>query len=378
MRIAFVRKNYTPYGGAERYLAQLMERLLQEGHEVHVFAHRWDGKGRGPLFHRVPLVPSPSFLEALTFAFFSRRLLEQESFDVIHSFERTLYQDVYRAGDGCHREWLLQRRMIDPGWKRMTHPFNPLHRSLLFLEGRLFQSPRLKRIVANSRRGKREIMRHYGVRPEKIEVLYNGVDLEHFHPRNAALFREGLRRELKIHPAAPVLLFLGSGFRRKGLASLIAAWPEVRREFPEAMLLVAGRDPVHAYGRKARQLGVEEKILFLGPTGRARQLMAASDLFVLPTLYDPFSNACLEAMASGIPVLTSLQNGVAELIRDGENGFLLSDPADASQVTTKITEFLRCGGNPSLGARARAAAALLDIGAAVGRMLEIYEEIRRP
>jgi UDP-glucose:(heptosyl)LPS alpha-1,3-glucosyltransferase len=82
--------------------------------------------------------------------------------------------------------------------KRQTYPLNPLHCTLLFLKKKLFQSPRLKRIIANSRRGKEEIIRHYAVPAEKIEVHYNGVDLETFHPRNAALFRRSLRKELKI------------------------------------------------------------------------------------------------------------------------------------------------------------------------------------
>jgi UDP-glucose:(heptosyl)LPS alpha-1,3-glucosyltransferase len=139
MKIAFVRKVYTPYGGAERYLSQVIDRLAGQGHEVHIFAHKWeiagaDRKERGaiPVFHRVPMIGAPSFAEALSFAFFSRRLLQEEAFDIIHSFERTLYQDVYRAGDGCHREWLLQRKKIDPWFKGFMHPLSPLHRSLLF------------------------------------------------------------------------------------------------------------------------------------------------------------------------------------------------------------------------------------------------------
>jgi glycosyltransferase involved in cell wall biosynthesis len=99
MKIALVRKYHTPYGGAERYLSQLIERLSQQGHEVHVFANRWEegqkneaskGEGGNLFFHRVPLISAPSFLEALSFAFFSGRLLQEENFDIIHSFERTL------------------------------------------------------------------------------------------------------------------------------------------------------------------------------------------------------------------------------------------------------------------------------------------------
>jgi UDP-glucose:(heptosyl)LPS alpha-1,3-glucosyltransferase len=383
MKIAFVRKNYTPFGGAERYLAQVIFRLLEMGHEVHIFAHTWDpaagdsGETRGaPVFHRVPMIAAPSFLEALTFAFFSRRLLEEGSFDIIHSFERTLYQDVYRAGDGCHREWLIQRSKADTRIKCLTYPLNPLHRTLLSLERRLFLSPRLKKIIANSGRGKEEIIRHYGVPEGKIEVIYNGVDLEAFHPRNRALHREALRKELRIPAEGFVVFFLGSGFHRKGLAPLITAFSAVRPEIPEAFLIAAGQDRTAPYRRRALNLGLEERVIFPGPTRRAAEFYAASDLFALPTLYEPFSNACLEAMASGLPVLTSRQNGAGELIGDGENGLLADDPLDSSALAEKILLFYRSPDREAWGEGARRAASGLPIGKAAARLLEIYGELK--
>jgi UDP-glucose:(heptosyl)LPS alpha-1,3-glucosyltransferase len=382
MKIALVRKAYTPYGGAERYLSQMIERLCDRGHEVHVFARRWDSTtakagAKAEMYHPVPVIPIPSFLETLSFVYFSRRLLRKEKFDIIHSFERTLYQDIYRAGDGCHREWLLRRKRIDPWLKRLTQPLNPLHCTLLALEKRLFQSSRLKKIVANSRTGKEEIIRHYGVPGEKIEVIYNGVDLEAFHPRNVALFRRALRRELKIPVETPVVLFLGSGYRRKGLDSLIASMPRIKKEVRQAVLVVAGKGEVQRYREMAKGMGLERNILFLGPTQRAKELYAASDLFALPTIYDPFSNACLEAMATGIPVLTSRANGVSELILDRQNGFLIQDPQDAEEIAGKIISFFLSSEKKAVGERARGASLPLDLDSGLNRMLQLYEEFRR-
>jgi UDP-glucose:(heptosyl)LPS alpha-1,3-glucosyltransferase len=385
MKIAFVRKAFDPYGGAERYLSQLMERLWLQGHEVHVFARRWESghpderraeKGQ-PIFHRVPTIPSPSFLEALSFARSSRRLLQEQAFDVIHSFERTLYQDIYRAGDGCHREWLIQRRSLDPWWKRNTYFLNPLHRTLLYLEKRLFQSYRLKKIIANSRRGKEEILRHYGVPAGKVEVMHNGVDLENFHPSNIVLYRKALRKEFRIPLETPVLLFLGSGFRRKGLGGLLEALPLVKKEFPQVVLMVAGKDGIQEYRERARRLGCERNVLFLGPTRRAREFYATCDLFALPTVYDPFSNACLEAMATGIPVLTTPTNGVAELIEEGKNGFIVKSALDAREIGRKILDFFRSSEKSLLGERARKTVLPLNMNSVMNRMLEIYDEIRR-
>jgi UDP-glucose:(heptosyl)LPS alpha-1,3-glucosyltransferase len=382
MKIALVRKSYTPYGGAERYLSQLIERLSRQGHEVHVFANRWqEGKkerAEAPVFfHRVPMIGAPSFMEALSFALFSKRLLQAENLDVIHSFERTLYQDIYRAGDGCHREWLIQRRKIDPWLRRVAHPLNPLHRSLLFLEKNLFRSPKLQRIIANSQKGKEEIIRHYGVPPEKIEVIYNGVDLDVFHPKNVALYRKSIRKELKIDPEAFVVLFLGSGFRRKGLGSLISSFPQIKREIPGARLLVAGKDRIRGYREEARRLGVAEAVRFLGRTQRAKELYAASDLFALPTIYDPFSNACLEAMATGIPVLTTRQNGVAELIESKKGGFLLEDPQNHLEIAEKVLGFFHSPSRITLGEEARKTSEGLDFDSAIRRLLPIYEAIKK-
>ena len=385
MRIAFVRKAYTPYGGAERYLSQLMERLCAQGHEVHVFAHRWEvhqpdeaREGGGtPVFHRVPMIPSPSFLEALTFALSARRLLQEQEFDVIHSFERTLYQDIYRAGDGCHREWLIQRRKLDSWWKRKTYALNPLHRTLLYLEKRLFQSPRLRKIIANSRRGSEEILRHYGVPAEKIEVMYNGVDLEKFHPSNITMYRRFLRKELRIPAEALMILFLGSGFRRKGLRGLLDSLPLVKKEVPQVILIVAGRDRIEEYRQRARKLGCERNVLFLGPTQRARELYATCDLFALPTIYDPFSNACLEAMATGVPVLTTPMNGVAELIQDGGNGFIVRDPMNSTEIGQKVLDFFFSPEKAAMGEIARKTALSLDLDSVLNRMVHIYEEFRK-
>lgn len=381
MKIAFIRKTYTPYGGAENYLSQLIDRLGKTGHEIHIFARTWEKEAEKkrdhpgtPSFHRVPAIGSPSFLEALSFAFHCRNLLQREDFDIIHSFERTFYQDIYRAGDGCHREWLIQRRRMDSGLKRLSHRVNPLHLSLLYLEKRLFHSPRLKKIVANSRRGKEEIIRHYRVPEGKIEVMYNGVDLKKFHPDNISLYREPTRKELGIKPESFVLLFLGSGFRRKGLDVLLRALAMIKKEAPETFLLVAGKDSISGYRKRAEILRVGEKVLFLGPTAKAKELYAASDLFVLPTLYDPFSNASLEAMATGIPVLTTRGNGVAELIKEGGNGFVIEDPLDAQGIAAAVLSFFRSSEKRFIGERAREACANLDMETVVKRMIGIYEE----
>ncbi|MFP4445498.1 MAG: glycosyltransferase family 4 protein, partial [Desulfosudaceae bacterium] len=262
MKLALVRQQYTDFGGAERYTAALAEHLLAAGHEVHIFAHEWKGDAAASkrlIFHRVPMIGGLSVLEALSFAGNTKKLLRRESFDIIHSFERTIYQDIYRAGDGCHAEWLLRRRKIDPPYKRIINRINPLHRSLLWLEKRIFAPGNYRLIIANSERGKQEIMRHYGVPAENIRVVYNAVDLEKFQAGDGEEDRSAIRERLGMGASDPLLLYVGSGFKRKGVAAAMTALARL----PENIrLVVVGRERLRPYRRLAAKLGLADRIYF--------------------------------------------------------------------------------------------------------------------
>ncbi len=340
MRIALIRRRYTPFGGAERYTAAVAEGLVVRGHKVHLFAERWVGEGDAMSriqFHRVAVGPGPSFLRVLAFAARAARAVAREHYDAIVSFERTLRQDVYRAGDGCHREWLLRRAPAIAPARRALMRANPLHATYLWLEGRIFRDPCCRLIIANSQRGRDEIVRHYGTDLGRIAVLLTGVDLEAYHPRRRAERRAAVRGSLGVGSGEMVLLFVGSGFERKGLGPLLRAIDLLRRDAGQLplRLLVAGRRELR-YERACRRLGLADRVTFLGGAHDVADLYAAADAFILPSLYDPFSNACLEAMASGLPAITSRANGTSELIEDGVEGFVLEDPTDTGAIAKAI------------------------------------------
>jgi len=376
MKIAVVRKYFTPYGGGEQYLFRLVQKLAEKGHEIHIFANRWPTNctlKNNILLHPVAAVKMASFLEALSFAFFSLRQLRRERFDVIHSFERTLYQDIYRAGDGCHREWLVQRKKIDSWAKRLFHPLNPLHRTLLFLEKSLFRSPRLRLIIANSRRGKEEIIRHYGVDASKIRVIYNGVDLNRFNPENRARYRQQMREELGVKERDAVLLFIGSGFKRKGLPFILKSLPLIERK--DLTLLVVGRDNPAPYEKMARKLKVAERVFFAGPRTDVEKIYAAGDFFILPSIYEPFSNACAEALASGLPVITTRMNGAAELISPEENGYIIENPTEISEIVDILKKALENWNGWKNEGKLRCPMPVMDLESNVMEMIRIYEEV---
>ncbi|MEO5356261.1 MAG: glycosyltransferase family 4 protein [Nitrospirae bacterium YQR-1] len=331
MKIAFIRKRFDPYGGAENYLQTLISRLISEGHNIAVITKDWR-QTEGVAFYKVPTSP---LFSTVSFNRDVKKVIKNLQFDCTVSFERTTSQDIYRAGDGCHSCWLKLRGVIESPLRQLSFKINPSHRTILKIEQECFQTTPL--IVANSNMVKRQIMDNYGVSERKIRVLYNGADLRRFTLGNRGAYRAGLRREHGIACDMPVLVFAGSGFKRKGLAALINA---VSLIGDDIRVLVAGKGDIEKYKRMAKKMRVSERFIFLGPVKEIERVYAAGDIFVLPTIYDPFSNATLEAMASGLPAVTTTFNGASELIEPWINGAVLDDPLDYEALAVAITTAL--------------------------------------
>jgi UDP-glucose:(heptosyl)LPS alpha-1,3-glucosyltransferase len=370
MRLAFVKKKFSIYGGAERYLQTFIDSLLKAGHEIHIFANEWT-ETPGVVFHKIGVWPLGSLSSV---ASFNRNVAKAgqkgPTPDCTISFERTVGQDIYRAGEGCHAEWLDIRRGVEPLHKRLSFRINPLHRFMLRLERRIFTETPL--IVANSEMVKRQIVKHYGVSEEKIVVIYNGVDLERFSPANRPHWREETRRFLGLEEKAKTLLFVGTGFVRKGLPTLLRAMARLNDE--DLHLLVVGRGDGSPYRRLLSRHGLADRVRFLGPQKEIEKFYAAADLFVLPTLYDPFSNATIEALAAGLPVITSRNNGVAELVENGKEGFVLESLFDAGELAERIRDAMK---NPlELGENARNRVLGFPIARATREFTEVIQKTR--
>lgn len=363
MRIALIRKNYSPYGGAENYLSLVYRGLQAQGNEVHIFsADRWLG---GFQVCKVRTIKKPSFLSNVSFALNVKRILKKESFDCILSFERLLYQDIYRAGDGCHREWLMRRRAVEPFYKRMSFSLNPHHIILLYLERQCLLNSKI--IIANSIMVKRDIIRHYNVPQDKIHVIYNGVDLDRFRPVDAE--QKNIAKDSLGIKGYKVILFVGADFKRKGLLTLFRALSLLNMK--DKRLIVAGRKETPEYLMIAKKLGIDKDVTFRGPERSIERLYTAADVFILPTIYDPFSNATLEAMASGLPVITTKNNGASELIENGQEGFVMDDPLNAEALAQRILVSLK--DEEAMGKNARQKAENFSIEKAAIELIEIIK-----
>lgn len=333
MKIAFIKRNFSFHGGAERYLHTLLQSLMIEKVEIHIFSNNWLNEEK-IVFHHVPILSIGSFLKAYTF---NRNLnIDLKAFDCVISFERTTKQHIYRAGEGCHIRWLELRYLIESKFKKLSFKINPLHRFYLKLEREIFEKTPL--IIANSKMIKDEIVNYYGIPTSKIVIIYNGVDTIKFSS-DKKREKNILRQIYKLPKDKKIILFVGSGFERKGLYTLLQALAVLRSE--EISLIIAGKGNLKKYMTISKNLNISDRVFFLGTTKEIENFYAIADLFVLPTIYDPFSNATLEAMASGLPVITTINNGVAELIEEGKEGFTLKNLFDHEELADKINMALK-------------------------------------
>ena len=242
-------------------------------------------------------------------------------FDLVQSHERILGCHIYRAGDGVHREWLNQRaRVLNPVKKRLLW-CSPFHRYIMQQEQKMYADSGLKAIICNSKMVAEEIKYYFGVPAEKIHLINNGVDTERFTPALKSEFRSAVRQQLGISEDAATMLFIGSGFERKGLLGALHAIS--LPSDTKTHLIVVGKDKRQSIYQKAvNRLNLGKRVHFVGVQSDPRPYYGAADMLLLPTLYDPFPNVILEAMASGLAVITSTKCGGKELVRSGENGFI--------------------------------------------------------
>ncbi|MFQ5672952.1 MAG: glycosyltransferase family 4 protein [Nitrospinales bacterium] len=376
MKIAIIRQRYVPYGGAETFSSDYIRQIADAGNEAHVFASEWTPDDRpGIHFHKVPVVRLNALTRLLSFALAAKRLLKRESFDLIQSHERTLYQDIYRAGDGCHKEWLERRNAFLSPAKKLSIAVNPFHRAALAIEKFIFTPGHYKKIVAISEMVKRDIQKHYAVPDRDIVVIYNGVALEKFHPKNKALHGEAVRQRLGVPRDAFLLLTVGSGFERKGLKFLIRALAHLRND--AWRLLVIGKGNWNRY-RAFAPPAMRGKMIHLPQVGDIEKYYAAADTFVLPAIYEPFGNVHLEALATSLPVVAGKNSGAAELIAHKQNGMVLQRPGDPKEIADHINFLFDPGIRQEMGRRARQLAEKFPRENNTREMLALYDELLKP
>jgi UDP-glucose:(heptosyl)LPS alpha-1,3-glucosyltransferase len=347
LRIAIVLDKFLPSRGGERYFSFLAHELTEMGHEVHVFATQIEQTGNEAYrLHLIPVWKFPRSMRILSFLRNSARAIEESSFDIVHGVAPTIAANVYNPHGGVEQAYLKQEFASMSSryyylYRLLRRYLSPRHYIEVWAQKRLYQKGRVERTIAISRMIKRDLMTYYGVPEKKIAVVFNAVDLHRFRPENRNLYRAKKRDELGIGRSEVLILFAGNNYRLKGLEPLVAALGIVKRSVPGTpfRLLVAGRGRRHRYQRLAERVGVSDMLIFLGAVTGMEQYYAASDLYVHPTFYDSCSLTVLEALASGLPVVTSRFNGAADAIASDKGGLVIQDPSDARELAAAITFF---------------------------------------
>jgi len=341
-RIAFLRRRFSPTGGAERYLLRLASGLATRGHQITLYCEDWSPR-ENP-FQEVRKIDSD---DPVSYAQKVMALPLRDRHDIVFSLERVPGCDLYRAGDGLHADWLAYRQAFHPITGRLRTLLRSKNRELCRLEARVFAPGGVRRVICNSNFVADQIKRRFDFPPDRIDVIYNGVPYQQFSMGD----RELGRRALQLNPDDYVVLLVGAGAERKGHAIAREAMRHIKRKYSKLVIIDSP------------------------PSVAMPHVYAAADVFLLPTLYDPFANVTLEALAAGLPVITSAQNGASEIMENEKNGFILPR-ADDDKLLVHLLDLLA---DPAYRAHfrqpAQALAQQYDLARNLNATLAVFEKL---
>jgi UDP-glucose:(heptosyl)LPS alpha-1,3-glucosyltransferase len=372
MHLAIIRQRDKLHGSGERFLEAALEALLERDVAITLYTREWP---QTKLQLIEPHIVDPPYLGALWRDWSFMRAVTREiattRTNLVQSHDRVRTCDVFRPADGVHATWLEERLRDASPLLRLRVRLSPWHRYTLAMEQKLFASPWLRAVLCNSKMVRDDIKARYGLADERLPVLYNAVDSGVYSPQLRE-YRDAVRTRYRIAPDATVYLLVGSRFGRKGVPAAIAALAQLPAP---AHLIVVGDDrhPGH-YKRIARSHNVRERVTFAGFQDDVRPFYGAADAFVLPTIYDPFPDAAMEALACGLPVVTSTRSGAAELVTENDAGFVC-DARDVDALAAHMRALLDPGTRAQLGDNARRAVEPLTPAAMTLKLVLLYKEL---
>lgn len=358
MRIAVVSPFLDRRHGTERCVLEQIERFLQKPEcEIHVYAQsvqdfevvRWphssgsSSAASKAVWHRIPSLPGPHLVNFLWWYFANQALrwfhrnFRQLTFDVVFSpgincsdadaiVVHIVFREFFRL---VHADLRFRNAPIS-SWPIVLHRLL-YYRLIIALENRIYRDPRV-RLAAVSQLTANELVAHFGRRD--VSVIPNAVDLARFNLPERLRRREVCRQALQLAGSDFVLLLVGNDWKKKGLTTLLRAIA-ANRHLP-LKLLVVGRDEYAPFLEQIRQLQLENRVFFPQPSPDVMQFYAAADAYTGPSLHDSFALPPLEAMASGLPVITSAKNGGSQIITEGVDGFVLGNPEDTASLSEII------------------------------------------
>jgi UDP-glucose:(heptosyl)LPS alpha-1,3-glucosyltransferase len=342
LRIAFVVHDYSRHVGQGRYVAELASRF-KRGHDVHVFANTFEEPDpAGITYHHVLAWRARALATVLSFVLPATALVRGR-FDIIHAQGLCGLRHNVVTAHFCQPGWYDALSRANGG----LSPWQALRQALVTPLERLALAKRsTRRVIAISGRVRDDLVRYYG-RRDGVRVVYHGVDLETFHPRNRGRHRDEVRSGLGVAPGECLALYVGS--LQKGAAAAIRATARVAGV---RLVLVSGSNP-DADRAVARAEGAADRVVFHPLSRHVERFFAAADVFLFPTVFETYGMVISEAMAAGLPVVTSRAAGAAELIEHGESGWLTDDPWEPGPIADGLRAL---AADPALRERMGAAA----------------------
>jgi len=361
-------------GGLEKYSWALARDFCALGSPVTVLT---SGRVEPPFSHPLlnivsfPIDHSLSVLNVIHFEKASRQYLAKHPTPIVFGLDRNSFQTHLRAGNGAHAAYLKRRAREESLVKKISFAVNPLHRAILSLEKKGFERSELKILFTNSEMVKNEILQLYKTNPSKIRVVHNGVE---WHAMQEAFDRwetekEKATKELSLDPRAFQFLFAGHNFIRKGLGKLLPALALLKQEHFQ-LNVVAHEKNIEYFKDLAHQFGLSSKVFFLGPQKAMSRFYSIADCLIVPSLYDPFANVTVEALAMGLFVVSSKTNGGHEVLTS-ENGAViecLENPRAFSQILKNTLQFPKTAGRAQ---RIRESAKQFDFSRQLRRITEL-------
>ncbi len=349
MRIAFVSRMVNREGGIQTYVWELAKRFAEWGHSVHLYTNSCPELPHPTVvMHQVPMLMSRSYRESQnpwvkafqiwSYAWISRFMIRHRDYDVVHGQGDSLAKADLRTAHSCHKAWIKFELSRDSSVGNVLRKrFNPLHSIVLLIESYNYLWSGAKKVVSVSSTVKQQILDNYTMDESTVMVIPAGVECAKFAtPEGFDIMQ--FRKDIGVPNGVPLMVFVGWEFRRKGLATVLEAMAQMTSGEPH--LLVVGGDQERPYVIQAENLGVQDRVHFVGAHSDIRPFLWGSDLFVFPTRYDPCPVVIPEAMAAGLPVIISRCAGNSEWVEDGRDAILLEDPFDAKELADALGRVL--------------------------------------
>lgn len=378
MRIALVSQGFGPSGGGqERWTFQFAESLLRRGFEVEIVCRKIHGQLSQSFFHlhRLELRGSDPY----RFANAAWSVVRQLACDIVHDMGDGWGGQVLQYHGGPYSVVAEHKLLMIPQGlrhvKKVLMAFLPHYRlRYQFAREQIQRNPGM--VVALSRAQADHIVRLHPEIADRIRVVRNGVDVVRYSPAWRVTYRAAVRTSLGVDERTTVFLIAAANPWLKGVPNLLRAGRILRKKGKDIHIVVAGSDPEDKTLRRVAGGAAADWVTFTGWVDDLRPFYAAADVYVHPTFFDTCSLAVLEALASGLPVITSCCNGAAEVLSEGVDGFLLSDPRDVAGLAELMERLTDKSLQVEMGKAARDKSLLHRFESNVDAFCRMYEELR--